>query len=273
MCADYLELKSQALFSQVQNGSPLATPYDAAGHPNWDTLVRLAAHRKQLLGPWTPACCPRPIEGLTHREQHRMEQGVYGSGALARAELHGLQAMGQLMGTLSGAACYFKLSQRARRLSALPLLYHPTAPLLGTACLPLVGSMCVGSAVLVLLLPAFATQGNAKYASALRTAGWRTQCIAEPCAFAVTSLGNQFAAACERTGASVAGVVAPRIAAVWRASRLPMLLAAVGARLRSALTQEVLTRELRMMCRVERLNERYDHGLPGAAEYWRHRHH
>ena len=90
-------------------------------------------------------------------------------------------------------------------------------------------------------------------------------------AFAVASFGSNLAAACERTGASVAGAVAPRIAAAWRASRLPMLIAAIGARLRSALTQEVLTRELRMMCRVERLNQRYDHGLPGAAEYWRHR--
>lgn len=269
MCADYLELKSQALFSQLRTGSPLATPYDAVGEPNLDALVRLAAHRKQLLGPWTPACCPRPLEGLTHREQHRMEQGVYGSCGLARAELHGLQALGQLVGTLSGAACYFKLSQRARKFSALQLL-DPSATT-AVACLPLVGSMCVGSAVFVLLLPAFATQGGARYAGALRAAGWHTQCITEPCAFAVASFGSNLAAACERTGASVAGAVAPRIAAAWRASRLPMLIAAIGARLRSAMTQEVLTRELRMMCRVERLNQRYDHGLPGAAEYWRHR--
>ena len=98
---DVLDARERAL-AAASYGEGFEAPSDALVQP----LVQHAACRRQLAGPWTPACGAPPLAGLSFREQHRMEQRVYGATALARAELLGLQALGQTLGYVAGASAY-----------------------------------------------------------------------------------------------------------------------------------------------------------------------
>ena len=119
----FIHLKTQDVLNQ-QRANDDARDEEAPA----DALVRLLAYRRQMTGPWTPRCGAPPVAGLTHREQHRMEQRVYGTTALARGELYGLQALGQLVGGVSGAGGYLLLAPPAHRLCVLLEAGTPAEP-------------------------------------------------------------------------------------------------------------------------------------------------
>lgn len=131
---DVLDKRERAALAAASFSEGFEAPSDALVQP----LVEHAAGRRQLAGPWTPACGAPPLAGLSFREQHRMEQRVYGATALARAELLGLQALGQSLGYVAGAGAYvLRCPQGMARILASPK---------GAVCppcyLPLVTSMC-----------------------------------------------------------------------------------------------------------------------------------
>ena len=78
----YIELKVQDVLDERERDALAAAreaegveaPSDALVQP----LVKHAACRRQMAGPWTPACGAPPLPGLSFHEQHRMEQRVYG---------------------------------------------------------------------------------------------------------------------------------------------------------------------------------------------------
>ena len=78
----YIELKVQDVLDERERDALAAAreaegveaPSDALVQP----LVKHAASRRQMAGPWTPACGAPPLPGLSFHEQHRMEQRVYG---------------------------------------------------------------------------------------------------------------------------------------------------------------------------------------------------
>lgn len=199
-----------------------------------------------------------------------MEQRVFGTTGLARAELLGLQALGQAIGSAGGAGIYFW-----RCPHSLALLLDATTP--APCYLPLVMSMCVGSAFLMLLLPALASQAGPRAAS-LRTAGWAVMCVCEPAGLcagglaravfgAMTELLETSAAvvaSCdERLGASrrtaaaadwAVREVGERAQAVWRACKASEVVAEATGRIRSACTQQYLVRELNLLTRLQRLD-------------------
>ena len=182
----YIELKVQDVLDERERDALAAAreaegveaPSDALVQP----LVKHAASRRQMAGPWTPACGAPPLPGLSFHEQHRMEQRVYGSTALARAELLGLQALGQLLGYLIGATLYIlRCPQGMARILALPMVgaFGQGGAVCPPAYLPLITTMCVCSSLLMLLLPALAAQAG-PVAACLRSAGWVPSCDPNP---------------------------------------------------------------------------------------------
>ena len=242
-------------------------------------LTWITAMRRALLpGGWSRG--PKLV-GLTYREQHQMEQRVYGTSELSRGEECGLQLLGAWLGLCLGLALGALTSPRALTRGAdLPLSVF-------------IFAWC-GQVTLSTTLPEMASRGGtgARY---LRAAGWACLRLYEPLVCgcvgllrrardgvagaarcdAVRAVGRGVGAAGQRVAstaaradetvglsrrAAVAGdwtrrVVAPRARAVWRASPMASWCAALAARARSLWTQEALSAELRELARQRQLDE------------------